>query len=136
MFPRIDKGPIEYTLTIGTAYNRDQQRDCVRFTFETSEEFSHFQYRIAIDEEISGNVLSFRLKGLKTMGLTLPGVGRARSSVDLFDLNGEYLVQVSKPGDVMNSFTMKINRNKPRIVEDVHDDQPFLVVTTPSVQAA
>lgn len=128
MFPRIDKGPIEYTLEITKAYNKDQQRDCIRFTFETTEEFSHFQYRIAIEPTTDDGRLSFRLKGLKTKGLTMPGAGRANSSVDLFDLNGEYGVVVAKPGDVANAFSMKVSRGKPRLTSDVTDGQPFLSV--------
>ena len=48
MFPRIDKGPIEYSLEIYPAFNTEAQRECIRFQFRTTEEFTQFRYHIAI----------------------------------------------------------------------------------------
>lgn len=127
MFPRIDKGPIEYTLDIFPAYNTEKQRQCIRFLFRTTEEFNHFQYRISIEERHEHGALRFVLKGLKAKGL-LPGVGTARSEVDLFDLDGGYDVTVLKPGDIANSFRLSRGKSGLRLVENIKDDQPFLTV--------
>lgn len=127
MFPRIDKGPIEYTLDIYPAFNVEEQRDCLRFRFRTTEEFNHFRYRIAIEEAHDASALRFTLKGLKTQGL-LPGVGSAESAVDLFDLQGTYDVTVMKPGEIANSFRVGVEENGPRLVEEVHDERMFLTV--------
>ena len=127
MFPRIDKGPIEYTLDIYPAYNVEAQRDCLRFRFRTTEEFNHFRYRIAIEEAHDGSGLRFALKGLKTKGL-LPGVGSAESAVDLFDLRGTYDVTVVKPGDIANSFRVGVGENGLRLVKGIPDEDAFLSV--------
>ncbi|MDX9757988.1 MAG: hypothetical protein RBU27_02410 [Bacteroidota bacterium] len=127
MFPRIDKGPIEYTLDIYPAFNVEEQRDCLRFRFRTTEEFNHFRYRIAIDEKHDGGGLRFTLRGLKAKGL-LPGVGSAETAVDLFDLRGTYDVTVMKPGDVTNSFRVGIGDNGPRLVKDIQDERVFMTV--------
>jgi hypothetical protein len=132
MFPRIDKGPIEYALAVYPAFNIEAQRACIRFHFSTAEEFSHFQYNIAIEEQSSEGVLSFALKGLKAKGL-LPGVGVAESTVDLFDLAGEYHVKITKPGDIMNSFHVSVKENEPRLLEDIADPDRFLEISVTNV---
>ncbi|MDT8323857.1 MAG: hypothetical protein RRA94_07100 [Bacteroidota bacterium] len=125
MFPRIDKGPIEYRLAIYPSYNTERQRECIRFHFRTAEEFSHFQYNIAIEEKTEGGRLSFALKGLKAKGL-LPGVGVAESVVDLFDLDGPYDVHITKPGDIENSFRFAVGEEGPALVADITDEVRFL----------
>lgn len=127
MFPRIDKGPIEYTLDIFPAFSTEKQQHCTRFLFRTTEEFNHFQYRISIEERQEKGALRFVLKGLKAKGL-LPGVGAAVSAVDLFDLEGSYDVTVLKPGDIANSFRLSNGKAGLRLVEKVRDEQPFLTV--------
>lgn len=128
MFPRIDKGPIEYTLDVYPAYNVDAQRDCLRFRFRTTEEFSHFRYRIAIEDKQEKDRLRFSLRGLKAKDL-LPGVGAAESVVDLFDLDGSYDVTVLKPGEISNTFRLSIDGNGPRLITEVHDENAFLTVS-------
>jgi hypothetical protein len=130
MFPRIDKGPIEYHLNIAPAYNIEKREECVRFTFETHEEFHHFQYQITIDHEVRDGEIDFVIRGLKPRGMTMPGIGRAQSDIDLFGLNGKYTVRVEKPGHVVNNFAVAIRRLTPKIVDDVESDDTFLQVTT------
>ncbi|MFZ1729255.1 MAG: hypothetical protein WBQ23_01400 [Bacteroidota bacterium] len=127
MFPRIDKGPIEYTLEVFPAYSTETSRDCIRFQFQTTEEFNHFQYHIVIEEKVEKGQLVFALRGLKAKDL-LPGVGVAQTAVDLFDLAGSYDVNVIKPGDISNSFRMKIGEQGPSLLNDVHESDHFLEV--------
>jgi hypothetical protein len=127
MFPRIDKGPIEYQLDVYPAFNVPMQRDCLRFRFRTIEEFNHFQYGIAIEEKQEQGVLRFVLKGLKAKGL-LPGMGAAESVVDLFDLKGSYDVTVVKPGDIANSFRMGVGDKDVRLIRSVGEERTFLTV--------
>lgn len=127
MFPRIDKGPIEYTLDVFPAYSTEKQRPCIRFLFRTIEEFNHFQYKISIDEQQEKGTLRFVLKGLRAKGL-LPGVGAAVSEVDLFDLEGSYHVTVLKPGDIANSFRFSNGTSGLRLLENVAGEQPFLTI--------
>jgi len=126
MYPRIDKGPIEYTLEIGKTYNRDQQRDCLRFRFRTVEDFLHFQYRLAIEERHGNNSLEFALRGLKTRGLTLPAAGKAEGDVDVFDLEGTYSITIIKPGNIKNSFSISVAGNHPSLVKGVEEENPFI----------
>ncbi len=129
MFPRIDTGPIEYLLSISRAYNKDEQRECIRFSFATTAEFTYFQYHISIEEQAGNGELEFFLKGLKTSGLIMPGSGRAESSVDLFDLQGEYSVAVYKPGDVKNSFNLKVGKSKMKLTGNINEDDSYLSVS-------
>ncbi len=130
MFPRIDKGPIEYFLTIKPAYNTEKRAECLRFEFETNEEFHHFEYMITIDYKIEDSTLDFTIKGLKPRGMTMPSVGRARTSIDLFDLKGKYDVTVAKPGQIQNSFTLSVRNLTPKILKDVPKGDSFLQVLT------
>ncbi len=127
MFPRIDKGPIEYTLDVFPAFSTEKQRDCIRFRFRTTEEFNHFQYRIAVENQMEKGRLVFSLRGLKAKGL-LPGVGVAETSVDMFDLAGSYDVSVVKPGDITNNFRMSIGNQGPRLLKGVAESDHFLHV--------
>jgi hypothetical protein len=126
MFPRIDKGPIEYTLEIGAAWNVPNKRECLRFQFRTTEDFHHFQYRIAIDHKRKKNVLEFSLRGLTTGDLTLPAVGKAEGIVDLFDLEGDFDIVVVKPGNIRNAFGIAAHDNKAKLLRDIEADDPFL----------
>ena len=130
MFPRIDKGPIEYLLWMGPAYNEEQRRECLRFHFRTTEEFHHFQYRIAIEELVKKETMRFTLKGLKTKGLTLPGVGMAEGVVDLFDVSGTFRVSVLKPGNIENAFAILVENNRVSVLEPVSGKQLFLELFT------
>ena len=127
MFPRIDKGPIEYTLEVFPAYSTEKRRDCIRFRFRTTEEFNHFQYHIAIENTVEKGRLVFALRGLKAKGL-LPGVGVAETAVDLFDLDGSFDVSVIKPGDIKNNFRMSIGERGPRLLKGIEEGDHFLNV--------
>ncbi|MAT40125.1 MAG: hypothetical protein CL946_11035 [Ectothiorhodospiraceae bacterium] len=135
MFPRIDKGPIEYYLLIAPAFNVEKQRECLRFTFQTNEEFHHFRYYIAIEHSIEDKKITFNLKGLKSAGMDMPAVGRAESNVDMFDLAGEYEVEVFKPGDIKNDFTIYVRSNKPKVSKDIENEDAFLMVSTEAAES-
>lgn len=132
MFPRIDKGPIEYSLDIFPAYNVDEQRECLRFLFRTTEEFHHFRYHIAIEEQHGEKSLRFALRGLKAKGL-LPDVGVAETAVDLFDLSGSYDITIIKPGDIVNTARIAIGE-KLRLLKNVSEDDRFLEVAIHNVE--
>ena len=129
MFPRIDTGPIEYLLSISRAYNKDEQRECIRFSFSTTAEFMYFQYHISIEDQAGNGEIGFFLKGLKTSGLIMPGSGRAESSVDLFDLQGEYSVEVYKPGDHKNTFKLKVGKSRMKLTGIIEEADSFLYVS-------
>jgi hypothetical protein len=126
MFPRIDKGPIEYSLEIGAAWNVPAKRECLRFQFRTTEDFHHFQYNIAIVHKQKRNTMEITLKGLKTGDLTLPATGKAEGTVDFFDLDGEYDIVVVKPGNVRNVFRIAAQENKARLLADITQSDRFL----------
>ena len=128
MFPRIDKGPIEYTLDIQRAWNKMERQECIRFQFKTMEEFNHFQYEISVDHALRKGSIEFLLRGLTTKGMLLPGSGQAESSIDLSGLEGKYRVAVSKPGPITMEFTINITPKTVRIVEGVAAKASFLVV--------
>jgi hypothetical protein len=128
MQPRIVKGNIEYSLDIFSAFHQGQKRDCIQFQFETKEEFSHFQYRIAIDEVVKGRIIDIHLRGLKTKGVFLPSSGKAEGSVCIFDLAGEYRVNVYKPGQHSNAFQIAVSQDAVKLLRPVKHDSTFLEI--------
>jgi len=130
MMPRIDKGTIEYTLTVGKSIHRETHRECVRFCFETTEFFTHFQYRLSIDVEQSEQELRFNLLGLRTGGFTMPKAGKAEYEHDFFGLKGDYRVRVVKQGSTENEFLLRITPKTVRIVEEIRHPSPFIRIGT------
>jgi hypothetical protein len=130
MFPRIDKGPVEYALKVHHAFNTEHQRPCVRFHFETTAEFTHFRYRISVDQRATKGGLLFALRGLRAGGLTMPGTGTAQADIDLFDLAGTYHVEVLKPGDVRTAFVIDIGADHIRLLDAPAEEGSFMIVET------
>jgi hypothetical protein len=129
MFPRIDKGPIEYFLKVERAFNTEQKRECIRFRFQTIEEFHHFRYIISTDSKVKGNKIGIRLRGLKTQGLFLPAVGRAEGMIDFFDLKGEYDITIAKPGNVKTAFKLGVTPATVSLVDGSQGSGSFLHIT-------
>lgn len=130
MVPRIDKGSLEYTLTVGRTVHRDSRRECVRFLFRTTEFFNHFQYKISIMVEEEEQELRFNLLGLRTGGFTLPQPGRAQYEHDFFDLKGDYRVRIVKQGNTVNDFLLRVSPKSLRVVEEIRQPSPFISVDT------
>lgn len=130
MVPRIDKGSVEYTLTVGKTIHHDSRRECVRFQFLTTELFNHFQYKISIMVEEEGQEIRFNLLGLRTGGFMLPQPGMAEYEHDFFDLKGDYRVRVIKQGNTENDFLLRVTQKSVRILEEIRHPSPFLIVDT------
>jgi hypothetical protein len=130
MFPRIDKGPVEYRLRIARAWNTEQQRECVRFSFRTEEEFHHFRYGISTEHTVKDGHITVHLRGLKTSALQMPGTGNAEADVDLFDLRGSYRVTVYKPGNVHAAFGLQVGPARLRLERSTPDGDAFLHIST------
>ena len=130
MFPRIDKGPIEYTLDIRHAYNNVKKKVCVRFSIRTVEEFHHFRYEITVDHRLEGHRIEIDMRGLRTRGMLLPASGHAEATIDVCDLDGRYTVAISKPGPITNEFTINVTGNRVILVTDVGKRAAFIGVET------
>ena len=130
MFPRIDKGPIEYTLDVYRAFNARERKECIRFQFLTVEEFNHFRYEITVDQRVAGKRIELTLRGLRTRGMLLPSTGTAEGVVDLFGLAGRYDVALIKPGPVTNECAIHVTDKSVRIVTPVPKRGAFIEVFT------
>ncbi len=129
MFPRIDKGNIEYRLSIERAFNVEHQRNCVRFRFETVEEFHHFRYEISIDAERNGSALLFYLRGLKPRKLGMPGTGTALRLLDFFDLVGQYDIEVYKQNGEKNCCRVNVTPRRIAVINEVSGKDLFMDVS-------
>ncbi len=128
MTPRINKGTIEYTVTIGRAFNRETNRECIRFFFQTAEEFTYFQYLISIQVETDSSRINFHILGLKPKGVSLPSHGKASMPIDFYNLKGKYHIKIYKQGDSVNNFEIKFLPKTIRISREIKQKSPFVSV--------
>ncbi len=112
MFPRIDKGPIEYRLNICPALNKRDKSPVMRFHFETAEEFHYFQYQLSIETREKRGTMEFRIKGLRPQIVTIPQDGNAIADVDVPYREGRFQVSVTKPGNITNTFTIAVEADR------------------------
>ena len=129
MFPRIDKGHIQYFLQVERAFNVEEKKDCIRFRFQTFEEFHHFRYVISTEHKVKGSKIGIQLRGLKAPGLFLPAVGRAEGHIDFFGLKGEYEITISKPGNVKTGFRLSCTPKNIKILDGGPPRDSFLAIT-------
>ncbi len=129
MFPKVDRGPIEYILKVRRMRVPQDNAECVRFEFLTTEEFQHFRYEISIEHNSIKRSLNFYLRGLKAKGL-LPASGSASGTVDLPDLEGEYRVLVEKPGQIRNECSINVSQNRIILLSDFPQDSAFIRIET------
>jgi len=130
MFQRIDKGLTEYVLLIARAYNAERKKSCVRFSFQTIEEFHHFRYDIQVDHSKTGQKLYFRLRGIQPKPYSLSEAGRAETFIDVFDLSGSYSVSITKPGKITNQFSLDIQHGNIQVLRPVEGKPVFMEVTS------
>lgn len=128
MVPRIDKGSVEYRIFVGRAINEETKKECVRFYFETIEEFNYFHYVITIDHTTNGSSLDFYLLGLKPKGMSLPSNGHATRALDFYDLSGKFDVTVHKQGASINKFQVNITKKKIQLTQPIKQKSPFISV--------
>lgn len=128
MTPRINKGTIEYTVTIGKAFNRETNRECIRFFFQTFEEFTYFQYLISIQVEKNSGSINFHILGLKPKGVSLPSNGKASMPIDFYDLKGKYRIKIYKQGHSINDFEIKFLPKTIRLSRGIKQKTPFISV--------
>lgn len=128
MVPRVNKGNIEYHLTITKTFQKEEKKECVRFIFETTEEFSYFRYLISINHVVKDKEINFFLRGLQPKGMTMPGNGTAITSIDFFDLKGEYKVRIYKQGYSVNEFMLKFTTKAVKLTKGIKGKKKFIDV--------
>jgi hypothetical protein len=120
-----EKKPDKHEYKCKAFYHFEESTDsqlCV-FRIETVAEFTNFVYEIVVDTVQEKRDLYFVLMGLKAKANALPHVEPAITDLALYDLVGEYNVNIVKQDGAINSAVFKFNPYKKEI-ELVKEFQP------------
>ncbi|MDH7516460.1 MAG: hypothetical protein QHI48_11375 [Bacteroidota bacterium] len=131
MYPRVNKGPVEYTLDIEKALDGREKKSCVRFTFRTVEMFHHFAYRLAVEHAVQSGTISFAILGLDGFSSLMPGSGHAEARIEILDLAGEYEILVKKHGKQTHACTVIVTDDSVEVVPSPRNEGSFIHLETP-----
>jgi hypothetical protein len=134
MFQRIEKKPIEYHLNVFHAVDWKTKKPVIRFHFETQEEFHYFQYLISIESNTNNGHLDFKIRGLKPQVITLPQDGPAVADIDLPYMTGKFVVNITKPGNILNSFVLNIDDHNIEMIGTDTTSLTFLNIIPGEIQ--
>ena len=95
--PRTAQIPnIEFRLLIHRVYDEVQKKHAIRFSLETTKQFSNFNYRIDVDDRIEGKKILWNLHGLRAPLLSMPSHGAAQCTREYEGLKGKILFGLVK----------------------------------------
>jgi hypothetical protein len=121
----------EYTLHVFHHYDERTRREFQVFLVQTMKVFTSFGYEILLDTVVRERLIQFKILGLRTTPLIMPGVGPATGRRDFTHLQGAYNLSVIKLDGETNDFEMDIS---PSHIE-IHGNpsRPFIIVSNTSV---
>lgn len=122
------KSLIEYRLLISRSYSEASRKLGIVFRLETVKEFSSFNYAIAVEEQLTGNTIIWKIHGLRSPAISLPATGPATFVKKYEDLKGSYLFTITKLDGAENTFTLDIFEQKVSVVKAPR--QKFLEILT------
>ena len=125
--PKKSKEP-EYTLNIFRAQDPKSLQDGWVFLVRTVKEFVSFNYEILLSSAVATNAITLKITGIHAPLLVMPGIGPAKGSVFLHDLNGPYALTVKKLNKDANDFKIVL-RNERAEIRKV-PDKPFITIHT------
>jgi hypothetical protein len=124
------KSPIEYRLSIFPSHGEVPMKRAMVFRLETVKEFSNFSYAIAVEEQMTGDAIIWKVHGLRAPEISLPAVGPATYDKQYQNLRGVYSFTVMKLDGVENTFTLEIVDEKVSVIKMPR--HRFLEILTPA----
>ena len=121
----------DYTLNIFHHYDEKTKRNVVIFLVQTTKIFVSFRYEILLEDEIVGKEIFLRVKGLHVPELLMPQTGPAQGRRDYTQLEGTYLLVVTKQDKTVNEFSVHISPKSIDIKEK--SKTPFILVSNDPV---
>jgi hypothetical protein len=110
------KSQIEYRLLISRFHSEAGSKQGVVFRLETVKEFSNFSYAIAVEEQLRGNTIIWKIHGLRSPAISLPATGPATFVKKYEELKGSYLFTITKLDGAENTFALDILDQKVSVV--------------------
>lgn len=107
-----------FNLFISSKYNELSKKYITTFRLETSQTFTTFRYEIDVEETFHENHITFKLIGLKTPRLLIPGGGPATFEKEYASLKGKYLLKIIGIDERENIFEINISKNKIKLLKE------------------
>jgi hypothetical protein len=111
------KSPIEYRLSIFPSRGEVPMKHGMVFRLETVKEFTNFSYAIAVEEQMAGDAIVWKVHGLRAPEISLPAIGPATYEKQYENLRGVFSFTVMKLDGVENTFTLDIVDEKVSVVK-------------------
>jgi len=111
------KSSIEYRLLISRSLSEAARKQEIVFRLETVKEFSSFNYAIAVEEQLTGDTIVWRIHGLRSPAISLPATGPATFVKKYEGLKGVYLFTLTKLDGAENTFTLDISGRKVSVIK-------------------
>jgi len=99
----------DYQLRISPHFDERRQKYTTFFVLETTASFASFRYDLSVQVIPMGRILRFKVLGLSTPKLTLPGAGHARFSAELEGLSGTCTLVVEGLDGVEHRASIKVS---------------------------
>lgn len=118
----------DYTLNIFRHYDEKIKRDVIVFLVQTAKIFVSFRYEILLVNELIDHKINLRITGLHVPELLMPQTGPAQGRFDYTNLDGLYLLTVTKQDETINEFSVEISPTKIDITHKLKT--PFILVSS------
>lgn len=110
-----------FNLFISSKYNELIKKYITTFRLETSQTFTTFRYDIDVEETFYENQINYKLVGLKTPRLLVPGGGPAVFEKEYASLKGKYVLKIIGLDDRESIFGINVSKNKIKILTTPND---------------
>lgn len=125
---RRKKNRLEYRLFIVPTYDEVSKKWSTLFRLETVQEFSAFQYEIAVEEKVAERRIEWRVRGLRSPAISLPHSGPALFTRKYNKLRGKYNLIIRGLDGMENEFTVDIGGRKVSLLKS--PKEKFLEILT------
>jgi hypothetical protein len=102
----------EYLLTVSQKYDEIKNKYLTLIRLQTVQEFTNFKYELAVEEVLEKNKIRYKLLGINTPKLLIPGGGPAVYEKTYEQLAGEHEIEVMNLDGEINFFKIKLLKNK------------------------
>lgn len=109
---RLKPAAYEYLLTVSQKYDEVKNKYFTLIRLQTVQEFTNFKYELTVEEESERYKIRYKLLGINTPKLLIPGGGPAVYEKTYEQLTGEYEIEVVNLDGEINLFKIKFLKNK------------------------
>jgi hypothetical protein len=111
------KKAFEYLLIVSQKYDELKKKQFNIFHLQTVQEFTNFRYELVVEEKIKPHEIKYKIVGIDTPHLLIPGGGHAFYEKSYPQLSGEYKIEIVNLDGISNVFIVKFSKDKIKLVD-------------------